>query len=71
LPWRPEAGSPPIPFVRGPWIFFDPVEGAAIEALVDRLIPPDPDTPGGKDAGCESSSIGSSPARMAAASASI
>ena len=24
----------------------------AIEALVDRLIPPDPQTPGGKDAGC-------------------
>ena len=52
LPWRPEAGSPPAPFVKGPWIFFDPAEGAAVEALVDRLIPPDPDTPGGKDAGC-------------------
>jgi gluconate 2-dehydrogenase gamma chain len=52
LPWRPQAGSPPAPFVKGPWIFFDPAEGAAVEALVDRLIPPDPDTPGGKDAGC-------------------
>ena len=52
LPWRPEAGSPPTPFVRGPWVFFDAAEGAAVEALVDRLIPPDPDTPGGKDAGC-------------------
>ena len=52
LPWRPEAGSPPAPFVKGPWIFFDPAEGAAVEALVDRLIPPDPETPGGKDAGC-------------------
>ena len=52
LPWRPEAGSPPSPFVKGPWIFFDPAEGAAVEALVDRLIPPDPNTPGGKDAGC-------------------
>ena len=52
LPWRPEAGSPPTPFVKGPWIFFNPAEGAAVEALVDRLIPPDPDTPGGKDAGC-------------------
>ncbi len=52
LPWRPEAGSPPAPFVKGPWIFFDPAEAAAVEALVDRLIPPDPDTPGGKDAGC-------------------
>jgi gluconate 2-dehydrogenase gamma chain len=52
LPWRPEAGSPPRPFVEGPWVFFDPAEGAAVEALVDRLIPPDPDTPGGKGAGC-------------------
>ena len=52
LPWRPEAGSPPTPFIKGPWIFFNPEEGAAVEALVDRLIPPDPDTPGGKDAGC-------------------
>jgi gluconate 2-dehydrogenase gamma chain len=52
LPWRPEAGSPPTPFVPGPWIFFSPAEGAAVEALVDRLIPPDPETPGGKDAGC-------------------
>jgi gluconate 2-dehydrogenase gamma chain len=52
LPWRPEAGSPPRPFVQGQWVFFDPAEGAAVEALVDRLIPPDPDTLGGKDAGC-------------------
>ena len=52
LPWRPEAGSPPTPFIKVPWIFFDPAEGAGVEALVDRLIPPDPDTPGGKDAGC-------------------
>ena len=52
LPWRPEAGSPPEPFAKGSWIFFEPAEGAAVEALVDRLIPPDPDTPGGKDAGC-------------------
>jgi gluconate 2-dehydrogenase gamma chain len=52
LPWRPEAGSPPRPFVEGPWVFFDPAEGAAVEALVDRLIPPDLDTPGGKGAGC-------------------
>jgi gluconate 2-dehydrogenase gamma chain len=36
----------------GPWAYFTAEEGAAIEALVDRLIPPDPQTPGGKDAGC-------------------
>ena len=52
LPWRPYAGSPPTPVMPGPWLFFDAEEGAAVEALVDRLIPPDPDTPGGKDAGC-------------------
>jgi gluconate 2-dehydrogenase gamma chain len=51
LPWRPEAGSPPA-FVKGPWLFFEAGEASAVEALVDRLIPPDPDTPGGKDAGC-------------------
>ena len=52
LPWRPDAGSPPTPVVQGPWLFFDASEAAAVEALADRLIPPDPDTPGGKDAGC-------------------
>ena len=36
----------------GPWVFFAPEESAAVEALVDRLIPPDPETPGGKDCGC-------------------
>jgi gluconate 2-dehydrogenase gamma chain len=33
-------------------VYFTADEGAAIEALVDRLIPPDPQIPGGKDAGC-------------------
>ena len=35
-----------------PWAFFTAEEGAAVEALVDRLIPPDAETPGGKDCGC-------------------
>jgi gluconate 2-dehydrogenase gamma chain len=52
LPWRPGAGSPPTAAVQGPWLFFDAAEAATVEALADRLIPPDPDTPGGKDAGC-------------------
>ena len=52
LPWAPDQADPPQPAVPGPWAFFTPEEGAAVEALVDRLIPPDPDTPGGKDAGC-------------------
>jgi gluconate 2-dehydrogenase gamma chain len=52
LPWSPNAGSPPTTVQPGPWVYFTADEGAAIEALVDRLIPPDPQTPGGKDAGC-------------------
>ena len=52
LPWRPFAGDPPQAVKPGPWVFFTPEEGAAVEALVDRLIPPDRETPGGKDCGC-------------------
>ena len=52
LPWAPYSGSPPTPVKQGPWRFFTPAEGAAMEALADRIIPPDPQTPGGKDAGC-------------------
>ncbi len=52
LPWGPDEGDPPQGVVPGPWHFFMPEEGADVEALVDRLIPPDPETPGGKDAGC-------------------
>jgi gluconate 2-dehydrogenase gamma chain len=52
LPWLPNAGSPPAAVRPGPWVYFTTEEGAAIEALVDRLIPPDPQTPGGSDAGC-------------------
>jgi len=52
LPWKPNAGSPPRPVEPGPWTYFTAEEGSAVEALVDRLIPPDPHTPGGKDAGC-------------------
>ena len=52
LPWAANAGTPPTVVHPGPWVYFTPEEGAAIEALVDRLIPPDPQTPGGKDAGC-------------------
>ena len=56
MPWRPDAGDPPPPLPietkPGVWAFFTPEEGAAVEALVDRLIPPDPQFAGGKDAGC-------------------
>jgi gluconate 2-dehydrogenase gamma chain len=52
LPWYPNAGNPPAPVRPGPWQFFTLDEAAAVEALADRIIPPDPQTPGGKDAGC-------------------
>jgi gluconate 2-dehydrogenase gamma chain len=52
LPWIPNAGSPPVPVRPGPWLFFTGAEGRAVEAITDRIIPPDADTPGGKDAGC-------------------
>lgn len=52
LPWTPGHADPPIVVEPGPWQYFTPAEAAAVEALVDRLIPPDPETPGGKDCGC-------------------
>jgi len=52
IPWQPDAGTPPTPVKPGPWEFFTAQEAATVEALVDRIIPPDPQTAGGKDAGC-------------------
>lgn len=52
IPWQPGPSDPPPKVTPGPWQYFSPEEGAAVEALVDRLIPPDAQTPGGKDAGC-------------------
>jgi gluconate 2-dehydrogenase gamma chain len=52
LPWMPNAGSPPTAAVLGPWLFFSGEEGRTVEALADRIIPADPETPGGKDSGC-------------------
>jgi gluconate 2-dehydrogenase gamma chain len=52
LPWQPNAGNPPAPAKIGPWLYFTGPEGQAIEAIADRIIPPDPQTPGGKNAGC-------------------
>jgi gluconate 2-dehydrogenase gamma chain len=51
-PWAPDTTQPPQPVISSGWHYFTPEEGSAVEALVDRLIPPDPETPGGKDAGC-------------------
>lgn len=52
LPWQPFAGDPPPKLNPGVWQYLTPEEGATVEAIVDRLIPPDPETPGGKDCGC-------------------
>ena len=52
LPWAADGISPPVPVRPGPWLYFTPDEAAAVEAVVDRLIPPDKSGPGGKDAGC-------------------
>lgn len=45
------ATATPVQVAPGGWLFFTPEEAALVEVLVDRLIPPDPITPGGKDAG--------------------
>lgn len=51
-PWKPRAGNPPKAAITDRWVFFTPAEAQTVEAIVDRIIPPDPQTPGGKDAGC-------------------
>ena len=52
MPWAPFPSSAPEFQRPGPWQFFTADEASAMEAIVDRIIPPDPETPGGKDAGC-------------------
>ena len=52
LPWSPDSAAPPDRVRPGPWQFFSSDEAAAVEAIVNRLIPVDPQTPGGRDAGC-------------------
>jgi gluconate 2-dehydrogenase gamma chain len=49
LPWTPNAGNPPTAALPGSWVFFTRDEGRAMEAIADRIIPPDPQTPGGKE----------------------
>jgi gluconate 2-dehydrogenase gamma chain len=52
LPWHPDATAAPEAVKPGPWKFFSGDEAALVEAAVDRIIPSDSETPGGKDAGC-------------------
>jgi gluconate 2-dehydrogenase gamma chain len=52
LPWKPGSADPPTGVTPGGWHYFTLQEAKTVEAFVDRLIPPDPQTPGGKDIGC-------------------
>ena len=52
LPWHPFAGEPPKPVNSMGWYFFTPEEVVTVEAIVDRLIPHDTLSVGGKEAGC-------------------
>jgi gluconate 2-dehydrogenase gamma chain len=52
MPWETYPSSAPKIERPGPWQFFTADEARAMEAIVDRIIPPDAETPGGKDAGC-------------------
>jgi gluconate 2-dehydrogenase gamma chain len=52
LPWAPSAATPPTAVLPGGWLFFTPEEARLVEAIVDRLIPADDLSIGGKDAGC-------------------
>src|SRR5437868_6267808 len=52
MPWQPFTSSAPEVERPGSWLFFTADEARSIEAIVDRIIPPDPETPDGRDAGC-------------------
>jgi gluconate 2-dehydrogenase gamma chain len=52
LPWKPGAADPPDLATPDGWKYFTAQEGATIDAFVDRLIPADDLSPGGKDCGC-------------------
>jgi gluconate 2-dehydrogenase gamma chain len=52
LPWEPNDTSPPMLVRPGPWVYLTADEAATVEAITDRLIPPDESGPGGKEAGC-------------------
>src|ERR1700760_3050654 len=51
LPWRPNEAYPVTPVVPGGWLFFTADEAAVVDAMVDRLIPPDERGAGGEDDG--------------------
>jgi gluconate 2-dehydrogenase gamma chain len=52
LPWESRSADPPVRASPGGWFFFTPDEVTTMEALVDRIVPADELSIGGKDAGC-------------------
>ena len=52
LPWHAFAGDPPKPVNPAGWFFLTPDEVATVEAIVERFIPADHLSVGGKEAGC-------------------
>jgi gluconate 2-dehydrogenase gamma chain len=52
IPWKPGAGDPPNAVTPDGWKYFTSQEAATVEAFVDRLIPADELSPGGKESGC-------------------
>jgi gluconate 2-dehydrogenase gamma chain len=52
IPWKPGAADPPNAVTPGGWKYFTPQEAVTVEAFVDRLIPSDDLSLGGKDTGC-------------------
>ncbi len=52
MPWFKDPVMLPEPVVPDGWKFFTAAEVATVEAIADRLIPPDELSIGGKEAGC-------------------
>jgi len=52
LPWKPGSADPPTAVKPGGWYYFTPQEAKTVEAFVDRLIPADELSAGGKETGC-------------------
>lgn len=51
LPWMPNEAYPPTPAQAGPLKYLTPIEAAAVDAILARLIPADDLGPGAKETG--------------------
>lgn len=52
LPWSAYSSAPPSTASLSGWFFFTPDEARLMETIVDRLIPADDLSIGGREAGC-------------------